>query len=151
MKNRGFTIIELLVAVAIVGILSGLAWPSYLDYSKRATRTKAASLLTHIAQSQQNHLMIRKEYSEDISALAIADESIVRLVSEYYEYPPVLAVTNGWNDVDQSWSHPPAFQATLVPIAGKLLDGDGTMCVNSTGTIMRRCQGEGEKVVWYED
>ena len=49
--ETGFTLIELMIAVAIVGILGAFAYPLYSDYVKRAYRSQIVVLLSEHAQS----------------------------------------------------------------------------------------------------
>lgn len=66
MKTRmqtGFTLIELMIVVAIVGILAALAYPSYAEYIKRGNRSEGQAFLSDIAARQeryysQNHAYI---------------------------------------------------------------------------------------------
>ncbi len=48
--NRGFTLIELMIAVAIIGIIAVIAYPSYLSQIENARRTTAQSELMELAQ-----------------------------------------------------------------------------------------------------
>lgn len=50
MTSRGFTLIELMIAVVIVGILAAVAYPSYSEYVKKTRRAEAAAVLLEGAQ-----------------------------------------------------------------------------------------------------
>ncbi|MEE4373510.1 type IV pilin protein [Pseudomonas alliivorans] len=49
--TRGFTLIELMIVVAIVGILAAVAYPSYTEYVRRTHRAEIASLLSEQTQA----------------------------------------------------------------------------------------------------
>lgn len=56
MKNfniKGFTLIELMITVAIVGILGAIAYPSYTQYVLRSNRAEAKSALQHFAAKEE--------------------------------------------------------------------------------------------------
>ncbi|GLX12492.1 type 4 fimbrial biogenesis protein PilE [Pseudomonas straminea] len=74
MSQKGFTLIEMMIVVAIIGILAAIAYPSYDEYVKRGNRTEGQALLSDAAARQeryfsQNNTYITKE--ADIGKLGI--------------------------------------------------------------------------------
>lgn len=60
---RGFTLIELMIVVAIVGILAAIAFPSYRNYVIKSHRAVAKSALSEMAARQEAFLADRKTYA----------------------------------------------------------------------------------------
>ena len=60
---RGVTLIELLVAVALVAILAGVAYPAYTHHLVRSHRASAQTVLSDIAQRQQQYLMDNRAFA----------------------------------------------------------------------------------------
>jgi type IV pilus assembly protein PilE len=55
MKNKGFTIIELMIVIGIIGVLAVIAVPLYSDYLEKARRSDAKVALTGLAQAQESY------------------------------------------------------------------------------------------------
>lgn len=61
-RLRGFTLVEVLIAMAIVGILSAFAIPSYFEYIQRANRAEARAALMDASQYMQQFYSINNSY-----------------------------------------------------------------------------------------
>lgn len=54
-RNRGFTLVELMITTAIIGILAAIAYPSYTQYVLRANRADAQAVLMETAQFMERY------------------------------------------------------------------------------------------------
>ena len=75
-RPRGMTLIELLVAVAIVAIIASLAAPSYGAYVTRSKRAVAKSALTMVADQQEQFFLDNKRYADDLTEIGYDSEKI---------------------------------------------------------------------------
>lgn len=76
-KSAGFTLIELMIAVAIVGILTAVIYPSYTDYVRRTNRTEAMNDLTRIANLQEQFFADNRSYAASLTALGLASDPFI--------------------------------------------------------------------------
>lgn len=63
--STGFTLIELMITVAIVGILAAIAYPSYQDSVRKSWRANAASCLMELAQRMERRFTGSSSYEGD--------------------------------------------------------------------------------------
>lgn len=75
-KIRGFSLIELLIAVAIVGILAGVAYPSYTDYVISSNRSEAQRELLRYANLQEQVYIDSRSYADDMKGLGESTETV---------------------------------------------------------------------------
>ncbi|MBX2881160.1 MAG: type IV pilin protein [Granulosicoccus sp.] len=74
-KNKGFTMVELLIVVAIMGIITAIAIPSYSGYVTESRRTDAKTLLLEAAGEQTRFFSENNSYAASMTAMGYSDNS----------------------------------------------------------------------------
>lgn len=65
-KSSGFTLIEVLIVIVIIGVLAGIAYPSYTDYVLKAKRSEAQAALVNLANKQEMYYLDHRQYAENL-------------------------------------------------------------------------------------
>lgn len=71
-RARGFTLIELMVVIAVIAILSTIAVSSYRNYVMRATRTEGRMALLAIQVAEEKYFLQNNRYAQDIATVVAA-------------------------------------------------------------------------------
>ena len=74
-KNKGFTLIELIVAVVIVAILAAIAFPAYNAYLRESRRIDAKDALLALQFAEEKYRGNNTSYSDDPEALGLTSVS----------------------------------------------------------------------------
>jgi len=75
-QSDGFTLIELMITVAIIGILAAVAYPSYTDFVMRSNRSEAQRELLRYANLQEQVFVDTRAYAADMTGLGASTASI---------------------------------------------------------------------------
>ena len=71
-RNRGFTLIELMIVIVVVAILAAIAYPSYQDYIRKAKRADAKEALLRITLEQEKWRANETSYADSLVALGLS-------------------------------------------------------------------------------
>lgn len=63
-KSMGFTLIELMITVAIIGVLGAIAYPSYQDSVRKSRRAEGRSAMMEVLQQQERYMTQNNTYLE---------------------------------------------------------------------------------------
>ena len=90
-KHAGFTLVEMMIVVGLVGILSAIAIPSYTAYVQRGKIAEAASQLSTMAVKLEQYFQDNRTY---VGACAVNTVAALPTNTQYFTYTcPVLTAT----------------------------------------------------------
>lgn len=128
LRNRGFTLLELMIVVAVVAILAVIGYPTYLDQRIKGNRAAAKSHVMTLAAREEQIMLDRRAYMAAANNTAIAATpgllALPANVSDFYDI--AITVNNA--------ATPPTFQISAAPRATTYQAGDGNLVLNSDGT-----------------
>jgi len=122
-KTRGFTLIELMIVVAIIAILATIGFPMYQDYVRKVRRVDATSVLTEASQYMERFYSANHRYDQDLAATAVA------MPGDLVESPKESAVK--FYDVAIQAVSATGYTLVATPKGGQA--GNGILIITSTG------------------
>ena len=99
-RQAGFTLIELMITVAIVAILAAIAYPSYVQYVQRSHRADAAAALASAAQWMERQYTTNNVYPTAVTALDTSKYAVSVVASGNTSYTLQAAPISPWTDAD---------------------------------------------------
>lgn len=124
-RIKGFSLIELMIAVVIVGILAAVAIPSYQNYVIKANRAAAQAFMMDVASREKQYLLDARAYAPDLATL-------YNVASDAEAVPPeVLRHYSGCCSIVVG-AAPPSFTVTATPTSSQQT-ADGELMLNSSG------------------
>jgi len=93
--KNGFTLIELMIVVAIIGILAGIAYPAYQDYVTRARRTDGKNILLATQLAQEKWRASNPSYTSDLTDLGFTADGGGNFWSSDNHYNITVSGTSG--------------------------------------------------------
>lgn len=118
-RARGFTLIELMITVAIVAVLLATALPSYRAYVRKSMRSEIQAYLMQVMGRQQQFLVDTRAYATTLAAVGLP---LSARLSQAYAVKLVVVA-----------GPPQTFVLTAEPQGDQTLEGCGTMTLNQAG------------------
>ncbi len=126
-RSKGFTLIELMIVVAVVGILGAIAYPAYQDSVRKSRRADAKAVLLEAAQWMERFYTQHSRYDQERGGGAV--------VLPLTKAPKTGGPAGGYYTITLSAVGQDTYTLTATPLAtgGQNSDTCGTMTLNNAG------------------
>lgn len=135
-KSGGFTLIELMIVVAVIGILGAIAYPTYQDSVRKSRRADARSTLLQAAQWMERYYTVSNRYDQDRSPTPVSVTSTTPGANSF----PNSGLTNSPNgaatpaySITLSNVSQTGYQLNAAPTGPQSGDKCGTLTLTNTG------------------
>ncbi len=140
LQQKGFTLIELMIVVAIIGILAAIAYPSYQGYVQRTNRGDMMVELQQIASRIESNKINYKRYdriplSSVLSGTVATDGSANFPIAGTALYTVTVTPNNSTTLSDSDWT------VTAAPVTGQRMSDDGAVSLDNQGNKCRVISG----------
>jgi type IV pilus assembly protein PilE len=123
----GFTLIELMIATAVVAVLAAVALPSYRAHFRKSMRAEAQVYLLSVASREQQFLVDTRSYSASLADIGVAmPDNVARAYNVVLDAPA---------------SVPPGFSLTATPKPDQSSERCGTLSIDQNGTKIAAAGG----------
>jgi type IV pilus assembly protein PilE len=122
-RSRGFTLIELMIVVAIIAILAAVAIPAYMRYAYRARRVDGQQLLLTIANAEERYYAVNNQYTTSVTNIGYTSGTATS--NEGY-YTATIAPATGSTSAQ-------TFLATAAPQGAQSNDVCGSLSIDNAG------------------
>ncbi|MDH0747929.1 prepilin-type N-terminal cleavage/methylation domain-containing protein [Pseudomonas sp. GD03842] len=123
-QQRGFTLIELMITVAIVAILAAIAYPSYTKYVQRGYRSEGLALLNDAVARTERYYAQNNSYKVTLKSIGlVSDDNVATVNSANGKYQLSLVSST---DTTYTWK--------VTPLGAQQNDACGTLSIAQDGT-----------------